>query len=60
VIFGGRVVRELPGGEADEAALLRAAYNLRADSALPEVVVAEVVAQADAAADAPAGSGDAA
>jgi ribose transport system ATP-binding protein len=60
VIFGGRVVRELPGGEADEAALLRAAYNLRADSALPEVVVAEVVAQADAGADAPAGSGDAA
>jgi ribose transport system ATP-binding protein len=45
VIFGGRVVRELSRAEADEPALLRAAYNLRADSALPEDTVAEIVAQ---------------
>jgi ribose transport system ATP-binding protein len=41
VIFGGRVVNELAGPEADEPALLRAAYNLRADASLPEEVVAE-------------------
>jgi ribose transport system ATP-binding protein len=28
VIFGGRVVEELPAAEADEAALLRAAHGL--------------------------------
>jgi ribose transport system ATP-binding protein len=47
VIFGGKVVRELSRAEADEPALLRAAYNLRSDSELPEVAVAEIVAQAD-------------
>jgi ribose transport system ATP-binding protein len=47
VIFGGRVVREIAGPDADEPALLRAAYNLRADAALPEDAVAEVVAQAE-------------
>ncbi len=31
VIFGGRVVAELPAAEADEPALLRAAHNLRSD-----------------------------
>src|SRR5262245_14590166 len=46
VIFGGRVVRELRRADADEPALLRAAYNLRADSALPEDAAAEAVAQA--------------
>jgi ribose transport system ATP-binding protein len=44
VIFGGRVVAELPAAEADEPALLRAAYNLRPDAALPEDVAAETVA----------------
>jgi ribose transport system ATP-binding protein len=48
VIFGGKVVRELSRADADEPALLRAAYNLRSDSELPEVAVAEIVAQADA------------
>jgi ribose transport system ATP-binding protein len=47
VIFGGRVVREIAGPDADEPALLRAAYNLRADAALPEDAVAEVVTQAE-------------
>jgi ribose transport system ATP-binding protein len=48
VIFGGKVVRELSRADADEPALLRAAYNLRSDSELPEVAVAEIVAHADA------------
>jgi ribose transport system ATP-binding protein len=41
VIFGGRVVREIPRADADEPALLRAAYNLRSDAALPEDIVGE-------------------
>ena len=45
VIFGGRIVRELTAEEADEPALLRAAYNLRADSALPEDAAGEVVSR---------------
>ena len=44
VIFGGRVVAELDAAGADEPALLRAAYNLRADAPMPEEVAAEVVA----------------
>jgi ribose transport system ATP-binding protein len=36
VIFGGRVVAELPAAEADEPALVRAAYGLRRDATLPE------------------------
>jgi ribose transport system ATP-binding protein len=36
VIFGGRVVAELPAADADEPALVRAAYGLRRDAALPE------------------------
>ena len=32
VIFGGRIVAEIAGADADEPALLRAAYNLRADA----------------------------
>ncbi len=44
VIFGGRVVAELPAAEADEPALLRAAYNLKQGATLPEDVAAEAVA----------------
>ena len=36
VIFGGRVVAEVDGKDADEETLLRAAYHLRSDAALPE------------------------
>jgi ribose transport system ATP-binding protein len=36
VIFGGEIVADLAGVDADEASLLRAAYNLRADAELPE------------------------
>jgi len=52
VIFGGEVVAEMPAAEADEAALLRAAHNLKPGSALPEEVVAstsEVKAAVEAA-----------
>ncbi len=45
VIFGGRVVGEIAGRDADEPTLLRAAYNLRADAELPEETVAEAVAE---------------
>ena len=44
VIFGGRVVEEMSGADADEATLLRAAYHLRSDAAMPEAVAAEAVA----------------
>jgi ribose transport system ATP-binding protein len=44
VIFGGRVVAEIPVAEADEPTLLRAAYNLRSGEVLPEDVAAEAVA----------------
>jgi ribose transport system ATP-binding protein len=43
VIFGGRVVAELSSADADEPALLRAAYNLKQDAALPEDIAAEAV-----------------
>ncbi len=46
VIFGGRVVGEADAANADEPALLRAAYNLRSDARMPEHVAAEVVAEA--------------
>jgi ribose transport system ATP-binding protein len=46
VIFGGRVVAELSAADADEPALLRAAYNLRSGEVLPEDVAAEQVAAA--------------
>lgn len=45
VIFGGRVVAEMPGIEADEPALLRAAYNLKSDAVIPELAVAEANAE---------------
>ncbi|HVQ23263.1 MAG TPA: hypothetical protein VMT36_08295, partial [Candidatus Saccharimonadia bacterium] len=44
VIFGGRIVAEIEAADADEAALLRAAYNLRSDAQMPEEVAAELVA----------------
>ena len=44
VIFGGRVVAELDASNAEEAALLRAAYNLQSDAQMPEMAAAEVVA----------------
>jgi ribose transport system ATP-binding protein len=50
VIFGGRVVAEIDAADADEAALLRAAYNLRSDARMPEDIAAESV-MADASAD---------
>jgi ribose transport system ATP-binding protein len=49
VIFGGRVVGELDAANADEPALLRAAYNLKSDALMPEEIAAEVVAEAAAA-----------
>ena len=53
VIFGGRVVEEISGADADEATLLRAAYHLRSDAAMPEAVAAEAVAAEAAALRAP-------
>jgi ribose transport system ATP-binding protein len=44
VIFGGRLVAEIDAADADEPTLLRAAYNLRSDAAMPEELVAEIVA----------------
>ena len=52
VIFGGRVVEEISGTDADEATLLRAAYHLRSDAAMPEAVAAEAVAAEAVAAEA--------
>jgi ribose transport system ATP-binding protein len=46
VIFGGRVVAEIAGPDADEPTLLRAAYNLRSDAVIPELAVAEILADA--------------
>ena len=48
VIFGGRVVAEIAVTDADEPALLRAAYNLKSDAPMPEDVAAETVAAATA------------
>jgi ribose transport system ATP-binding protein len=48
VIFGGRVVAEIPAGKADEPTLLRAAYDLPADAQMPEEVAAEVIAETPA------------
>jgi ribose transport system ATP-binding protein len=43
VIFGGRVVDEIAGTNADEATLLRAAYHLRSDALMPEEAAAAAV-----------------
>jgi ribose transport system ATP-binding protein len=56
VMFGGRVVTEIDAAEADEPSLLRAAYNLRSDAAMPEEIVAELVA-AEVATETAPGSG---
>ena len=58
VIFGGRVVGEISAAEGDEPTLLRAAYNLRSESAVPEAVAA-MLASTSSGADAstPAGPG---
>ena len=48
VIFGGRVVGEIDGRDADEPTLLRAAYNLRADAELPEEIAAETITETPA------------
>ncbi len=47
VIFGGQVVAEIPVAEADEPALLRAAYNLTADSVIPQLTRVAPVAAPD-------------
>jgi ribose transport system ATP-binding protein len=59
VIFGGRIVAEIDGADADEPSLLRAAYNLRADAAMPEELAAEVVAAEVAGEDHPSTIDDA-
>ena len=46
VIFGGRVVAEISRADADEPALLRAAYNLKSDAVIPELAAAEAHAEA--------------
>jgi len=48
VIFGGRVVAEIPAVDADEPALLRAAYNLKSDAVIPELAVGEAQAATSA------------
>jgi ribose transport system ATP-binding protein len=49
VMFGGRVVAELDAAEADEPALLRAAYNLKSDAPIPEFAAAEATGGPDVA-----------
>src|SRR5439155_11807053 len=53
VIFGGRVIAELDAVDADEPALLRAAYNLRAGAQIPEAIAAKAVEATLARGDAP-------
>ena len=48
VIFGGRIVEELVGAEADEARLLRAAYHLRSGAVMPEEAAGAAVVSATA------------
>ena len=56
VIFGGKVVDEIGAVDADEPALLRAAYDLRPDAPMPEDVAATVVAAETARESADAGA----
>jgi ribose transport system ATP-binding protein len=44
VIFGGRIVAEIAVADADEATLLRAAYDLRPEELMPDVVASAAVA----------------
>jgi ribose transport system ATP-binding protein len=53
VIFGGRVVGELAAADADEPALLRAAYNLKSDAATPEELAAAAGRAAESSTRAP-------
>jgi len=53
VIFGGRIVAEITAADADEATLLRAAYDLRPEELMPEEVASAAVA--DEAEPTPAG-----
>jgi ribose transport system ATP-binding protein len=53
VIFGGRIVAEVDAAEADEATLLRAAYDLRPEELMPE----ELAAAATSVEPADAGAG---
>ena len=46
VIFNGQLVAEIPVADADEATLLRAAYNLRSDAVIPELALAEAASEA--------------
>jgi ribose transport system ATP-binding protein len=46
VIFGGRVVEEMPAAAADESTLLRAAYGLPPGTLTPEQSAEEAAAQA--------------
>jgi ribose transport system ATP-binding protein len=48
VIFGGRVVEDMPAAVADEPTLLRAAYGLPSDSRTPEEIAEAQVAHNDA------------
>ena len=48
MIFGGRIVEELVGAEADEARLLRAAYHLRSGALMPEEAAGAAVVSATA------------
>jgi len=52
VIFGGSVVAEIAVADADEPALLRAAYNLKSGALMPEQIVAESVVAGAAVAEA--------
>jgi ribose transport system ATP-binding protein len=58
VIFGGRVVAEVPVADADEPTLLRAAYNLKSDAVIPELAAAETATAEVVAAPADAPEGD--
>lgn len=58
VLFNGRLVAEIGVADADEPALLRAAYNLQSDAPMPEEVVAEAAGAHGAAAPAGEGSAD--
>jgi ribose transport system ATP-binding protein len=48
VIFGGRIVAEIAVVDADEATLLRAAYDLRPEELMPEEIASAAVEAADA------------
>jgi len=48
VIFGGRIVAEIPVADADEATLLRAAYDLRPEELMPDEVASAAVESAEA------------